>query len=52
MALSSNIVQNNQNQSRSLNTNSARRTYRAGGGMISVREGETLKGVVSDIHGN
>lgn len=34
-----------------MNTTSARRTYRAGGSTITVREGETLKGVVSDIHG-
>lgn len=52
MAITSNSVQNNQNRSGNLNTNAARRTYRAGGGTITVREGETLKGVVSDIHGN
>lgn len=52
MAITSNHVQNNPNQSRSLNTNSARRTYRTSGGTLSLREGETLKGVVSDIHGN
>lgn len=52
MAITSNGVQNNQNRSGNLSTNSARRTYRTSGGTISVREGETLKGVVSDIHGN
>lgn len=52
MPITSNSVQNNQNRSGNLNTNAARRTYRAGGGTITVREGETLKGVVSDIHGN
>lgn len=52
MAITSNSVQNNQNRSGNLNTNAARRTYRAGNGTITVREGETLKGVVSDIHGN
>ena len=52
MAITSNNVHNNQNRSGNLNTSSARRTYRAGGTTISVREGETLKGVVSDIHGN
>lgn len=52
MAITSNSVQNNQPRSGNLNTNAARRTYRAGGGTITVREGETLKGVVSDIHGN
>lgn len=35
-----------------MSTNSARRAYRTSGGTIAVREGETLKGVVSDIHGN
>ena len=35
-----------------MNTASAKRTFRSGGGTITVREGETLKGVVSDIHGN
>lgn len=35
-----------------MSTNSARRAYRTSGGTINVREGETLKGVVSDIHGN
>ncbi len=52
MAITSNSVQNNQNRSGNLNTSSARRTYRTNGGTISLREGETLKGVVSDIHGN
>ena len=52
MAITSNSVQNNQNRSGNLNTNAARRAYRTSGGMINVREGETLKGVVSDIHGN
>lgn len=52
MAITSNSVQNNQNRSGNLNTNAARRAYRTSGGMINVREGETLKGVVSDIHGS
>ena len=52
MPISSNSVHNNQNQSGSMNTTSAKRTFRSGGGTITVREGETLKGVVSDIHGN
>lgn len=52
MAITSNGIQNNQNRSGNLNTNAAKRTYRTNGGMIQVREGETLKGVVSDIHGN
>lgn len=52
MPISSNSVHNNQNQSGSMNTAAAKRTFRSGGGTITVREGETLKGVVSDIHGN
>lgn len=52
MAITSNSVQNNQNRSGSLNTNAAKRAYRTSGGTINIREGETLKGVVSDIHGN
>lgn len=52
MAITSNSVQNNQNRSGNLNTNAAKRAYRTTSGMINVREGETLKGVVSDIHGN
>lgn len=52
MAITSNSVQNNQNRSGNLNTNAAKRTYRTNGGMLNIREGETLKGVVSDIHGN
>ena len=52
MAITSNSIQNNQNRSGNLNTNSAKRAYRTNGGTIQVREGETLKGVVSDIHGN
>ena len=52
MPITSNSVHNNQNQSGSMNAASAKRTFRSGGGTITVREGETLKGVVSDIHGN
>lgn len=52
MPITSNSVHNNQNQSGSMNTASARRTFRSGGSTFTVREGETLKGVVSDIHGN
>ena len=52
MAITSNSVQNNQNRSGNLNTNAAKRTYRTNGSMLNIREGETLKGVVSDIHGN
>lgn len=52
MPISSNSVHNNQNQSGSMNTSAAKRTFRSGNSTITVREGETLKGVVSDIHGN
>lgn len=52
MAITSNGVQNNQNRSGNLNTTAAKRAYRTSGGTITIREGETLKGVVSDIHGN
>lgn len=53
MPITSNSVHNNQERSGGMNhTSPARRTYRAGNSTITVREGETLKGVVSDIHGN
>lgn len=52
MAITSNGIQNNQNRSGNLNTGAAKRAFRTNGGTIQVREGETLKGVVSDIHGN
>ncbi len=52
MPITSNTVQNNQGRSGNLNTTAAKRTYRAAGSNVTVREGETLKGVVSDIHGN
>ncbi len=52
MALTSNSVQNHQNQSRNMSTTPAQRTFRTGSSTITVREGETLKGVVSDIHGS
>lgn len=52
MPITSNSVHNNQNQSGNMNAANAKRTFRSGGGTITVREGETLKGVVSDIHGN
>lgn len=53
MPITSNSVHNNQERSGGMNhTSPARHTYRAGNSTITVREGETLKGVVSDIHGN
>lgn len=53
MPITSNSVHNNQERSGGMNhTSPARRTFRTGNSTITVREGETLKGVVSDIHGN
>lgn len=52
MPITSNTVHNNQNQSKGLNPSATKRTFRNGNTTITVREGETLKGVVSDIHGN
>lgn len=52
MPITSNSVRNNQNQSGNMNTSATKRTFRSGNSTFSVREGETLKGVVSDIHGN
>lgn len=52
MPITSNTVHNNRGRSGNLNTTVSRRTYRAAGSNITVREGETLRGVVSDIHGN
>lgn len=52
MPITSNTIHNNRGRSGNLNTTSSRRTYRAAGSNITVREGETLRGVVSDIHGN
>ncbi len=51
MAIYSNNINNNQNRSGNLGSTSTRRVYRPAGSNITVREGETLKGVVSDIHG-
>ena len=51
MPITSNSVYNNRNQSGNMNTPAAKRTFRSGNSTITIREGETLKGVVSDIHG-
>ncbi len=52
MPIISNSVQNNGGGSASAGVSSQARTYRSGNGTLTLREGQTLKGVVSDIHGN
>lgn len=47
-----NGIYNNQGQTGNMSTASTRRTFRSGNSTVTLREGETLKGVVSDIHGN
>lgn len=50
MPIISNSVQNNGGSSSSVTPRS--RTYRSGGTSVRLQEGQTLKGVVSDVHGN
>lgn len=50
MPIISNNVQNNDRSSSSVTPRS--RTYRSGGTSVRLQEGQTLKGVVSDVHGN
>lgn len=50
MPIISNSVQNNERGSSSVTPRS--RTYRSGGASVRLQEGQTLKGVVSDVHGN
>lgn len=50
MPIISNNVQNNEHSSSSVTPRS--RTYRSGGTSVRLQEGQTLKGVVSDVHGN
>lgn len=52
MPIISNSVQNNGGGSASAGVSSQARTYRSGNSTLTLREGQTLKGVVSDIHGN
>lgn len=52
MAISSNAVQNNLSGSNQTNAPARSRTIRQGSSTISITEGQTLKGVVSDIHGD
>lgn len=51
MPIISNTVQNNGGGS-SQGIRPQTRTYRSGNSTLQLREGQTLKGVVSDIHGN
>ena len=51
MSIISNSIQNNGGGS-SQGIRSQSRTYRSGNSTLHLREGQTLKGVVSDIHGN
>lgn len=49
MPIISNSVQNNSRESNSVSPRS--RSYRSGGTTVQLQEGQTLKGVVSDVHG-
>lgn len=51
MAIISNTVQNNTRGSSST-VPPRSRTYRSGNSMLKLQEGQTLKGVISDIHGS
>lgn len=51
MSIISNSVQNNGGGA-SQEIRSQSRTYRSGNSTLHLREGQTLKGVISDIHGN
>lgn len=51
MSIISSSVQNN-GGSASPGISTQSRTYRSGNSTLTLREGQTLKGVVSDIHGN
>ena len=51
MAIISNSIQNNTNNGGQTPVSRAR-TFRSGSSAIQLQEGQTLKGVVSDVHGN
>lgn len=51
MPIISNSIQNN-GGSASAGIHTQTRTYRSGNNTLTLREGQTLKGVVSDVHGN
>ena len=48
----SNIIQNNGSGQGAVPQTTRTRTYRTGNTTLSLREGQVLKGVVSDVHGN
>ena len=52
MPIISNTIHNNGGGSSSAGIRSQTRSYRSGNSTLTLREGQTLKGVVSDIHGN
>ena len=52
MAIMSNSIQNNTGNSSTSVPSSRTRTFRSGSGTIRLQEGQILKGVVSDVHGN
>lgn len=52
MALMSNSIHNNTGNSSASVPSSRTRTFRSGNTTIQLQEGQTLKGVVSDVHGN
>ena len=50
MPIISNSIQNNGGSSQGIRSQA--RTYRSGNSTLHLREGQTLRGVISDIHGN
>lgn len=52
MPIISNSVHNNGSGSSSTGIHTSSRAYRSGNHTLTLREGQTLKGVVSDVHGN
>lgn len=48
----SNMIQNNGSGQGAVAQTNRSRTYRTGNTTLSLREGQVLKGVVSDVHGN
>ena len=50
MPIISNSIQNNGGSSQGIRSQT--RTYRSGNSTLQLREGQTLRGVISDIHGN
>ena len=52
MAIISNSIQNNSQGASSGVSSSRSQTYRSGSSTLHLQEGQTLKGVVSDVHGS